>query len=1302
MKKLYTILASALFAATAATAQVSLPYSSGSMTAAPASSVDDNVWTQLDNSGADSWYYQVNAQRCFEIDTNRGHDAYLLRLNRGAQDDWLVTPAFEIKGDTKYKITFYAAKSSVAAVPDEFEVYFTGYTPLRDKEMASYFDHQSVLNLPDPVDGGYVYKKYEMTFSTDPGEAGNYYFAFYVKSETKSGLLGVADVTIEEIGGEGGGDEPDEPEVPAGKAVPYESTIAVSSSAFDDGWTFINANNDSYTWTPQTEYSTDHSMSGLYAQCRYSSSLASDDFLSSPAIHLEGGKEYKVMYGYRTYNTSNKEHMTVYASESVADADAIKAGVMIADYDDNAEEKWSTTPNVWKRYASTFVPEITGDYYISFHACSEKNKYYVYVSDFAVVENTFAPAGVSGFTATAAEGRALECKLAWTLPTKSIFDDPFTEEQTVESVTIFRDGGETPVATLTGAVTEFTDTEATGLTSGYHTYAVKVTVAGVESSAVEAKSRYVGPIAPVDIPAEFKLTSTNDFDLYTTLYGPAYSPTDDTNVWRTTSGNQIELRAGAATVEDSWLIAPPVTVAEAGYYRVTLSARVSSTGSGYSHKFEYCVGNDDTIEAMEVRSTDIGLTSSLSDHYFDFYAAEPGVYYIGIHACDNKSAQGTYGNTFSLASIKVAASKRLPAAVTDLKAVAAADESLNIEVSWTNPAVSFAGDAMGRDEYKVLVYLGDELALTLEGEQLTEGTQTVTIPVAETGIYTVKVQTVALDADASTVDMHPSATTSWVGPRTVALPYTADFSAGDHPSFAIWNIVDSNNDGKTWVIDVTSYSKCAKLSGSTLSEGLYEYSDYLLTPDFELTPGMYAVSVFAYGGNSSNPFFFNLGAFKAGEFTTDKAQWTAYKLCKVSGYSYTECTFEFEVTEAGKYQVVIAADELFSSSMYNHLNVKSFTIKAIVALPGIATDVTVTPGADFALEATIGWTNPTETSFEGVMLAEGDITKAVIYRNGVEVGTVEEGLVPGLEATFTDTTIPTGGAYTYKVEIYTANGCSETAATEVKSAWIGPGLEIPEIGLNYGADWEDGPFTGWTIVDNNNSKKVLAVDWTYGLGITSNSITPDCFAYSRPIQFEKDNIYRIVIDSHYNYDVLGEVTPELHYGQSEDVAEFIKVGEWSIPETATNRNKRHTETYYIYAVDASELAAQADEAGEGEEGNGDDELISKSVKVPAGALRLALRANDKGSYYFRNVEIKHEKSITGVDDVKVADGVMFSANCIFFEGEAAVEVYSLTGMLVAADAHAVDSFDLSTLAKGVYVVRVTPANGKTVTLKIVK
>ena len=113
-----------------------------------------------------------------------------------------------------------------------------------------------------------------------------------------------------------------------------------------------------------------------------------------------------------------------------------------------------------------------------------------------------------------------------------------------------------------------------------------------------------------------------------------------------------------------------------------------------------------------------------------------------------------------------------------------------------------------------------------------------------------------------------------------------------------------------------------------------------------------------------------------------------------------------------------------------------------------------------------------------------------------------------------------------------------------------------------------------------------------------------------------------MVDSHYNFDVLGEVAG-LHYGTSDDVTEFVKVGEWSIPAECTSRNKLHFATFYLYAVDASgKLEAQADDS------EGDDDLITKSVKVLRRRTPSGSRANDKGSYYLRNMEIRHEKSIT--------------------------------------------------------------------------
>ena len=121
----------------------------------------------------------------------------------------------------------------------------------------------------------------------------------------------------------------------------------------------------------------------------------------------------------------------------------------------------------------------------------------------------------------------------------------------------------------------------------------------------------------------------------------------------------------------------------------------------------------------------------------------------------------------------------------------------------------------------------------------------------------------------------------------------------------------------------------------------------MLTPDFDLLPQLFG-DFSLPGGTSSNPLYFNLGAVQGFELDTDKAQWTASKQCNVGGYSAADCTFDFTVTEAANHQVVVAADELFTSSHYKNLQLKKFAIKAVVALPPFATDVAVTPGADIA------------------------------------------------------------------------------------------------------------------------------------------------------------------------------------------------------------------------------------------------------------------------------------------------------------------------------------------------------------------
>ncbi len=1260
MKKFYTLLLLAVATVFSAGAAKSVPYGPEKL-ATPGDAVSDAAWTRHNADGGLSWT-AVPSGAVLKVN---GEDLGGVRIWSNAAttvDDWLISPKIALEAGKKYEVKYHyyvwnAAETSIA----NLDVQLSTTSPITDAATAK---EATVIKKYENLDRTKAPTAWaEESIVVTPEAAGEYYVTFHVYGDyTKCVCL--SGLTVTEIDKDP--DKPVNPDDPVvGKDVPYSSPVALKANTFDDGWSFIDANADSRTWSVYSDsQTTSWGGTGYAARSYYHSTNQADDWLISPAIHLEAGKEYKAFYIFKTY--SDPQSMDVYCSKSKVPAE-ITTTTPLKTYEKITQRNYS-------REVITIVPEETGEYYISFHERSDKNKYYVYIACFEICENVFIPSGVSDLTAERDPMRGLKVSLNWTLPTTSTFGDAFTPEQTIEAVNIYRDGGERPVAILEGTATSFTDSDEYGLEAGTHTYAVEVVVAGVKSAKVNVgPTKYVGPVAPVAIPATMAINSADAFDNWTVVKDAA---SQNTNNWVFYS-SYARFQVVNSRAESDWLISPPVTVAEPGYYKITVNAS-KSTSYDYTHKLEVRYGKGMTAEALSNVACDaIPLTNRAADYSYTVRIDEAGAYNFAVYA---SNPAPTSSMQLSVYSIKVEKTEKTPAAVSGLTATPDADEALKVVLDWTAPALATSGDALAADEYTVEIARGTDVIATLPGGSTTYTDETI----EKSGIYTYTVTTLA--PEGSHVE-GVSVTTSWVGPRVVELPYTTGFSTAD-ATRQIWEVLDGNADGKSWNYENQTYV-CDEPASET--DGVYAYDDYLLSPYFELAPGYYSVDFRTRGGYSYGNLnlAMNVGVIAAGTALPGRValeQPKQYIINSSSTWTAMD-TYVFHVEEAGRYQVVFAANEPNSKVTQTsyRMAVDDVKVAAYPVLPGVVTDLVVTPAADEALEAVITWTNPTTTNVEGLAPV---LVRADVYRGETMIGSVEEGLVAGAQSSFTDNTLELPGRYTYKVEVFTEGGKSASAAPAVESEWIGGGLPTPyEVsGATFGA---------WTLIDVDGDKSTWGDNaWSVNNTALKADVTTkaDDWAISPRINIDYFSIYNLSLETFLgvSYDKYGPYELDIYAGQSADPAEFGLIATISVATGLNSSNTQRDEILVYGSRLFGEPAALSDDPS------------AIAVKVPCGATSFALHARQTGGVNVKSFKVEYHGIFTGIESVELGEGISFDGTALRFDGMATdVCVYDVAGKLAAAQAAADGSVSLEGLASGVYLVRLT-LDGQVKTVKVVK
>ena len=609
----------------------------------------------------------------------------------------------------------------------------------------------------------------------------------------------------------------------AGKSTPY-STIFYG----DDEWTITDANGDGKTWTKVSgSYSAaDGAVGGI--KYTYHNSNSGDDWCISPAISLEAGKEYKLKIWEKAESTSWPENYKIFLAQENT-IEALTAGTTLL----NREGVKTTS---WTKQATTFTVETTGDYYFGIYECSASGKYNLYLTSFFVSENVLTAGSPTGLTATEDPAGALKVDLSWTLPTVDA-DGAALAEEVITGVKVYRD--DELIASLDGQATSMTDTEALGLTCGFHNYSVLALIDAVEGVKATIRSRYIGPIAAQALPWTSDFSSADILNaMWKIVKGENSTATEN---WKhfTSSyyGNAAQFAPGSSKVLDDWLITPPLKFEHAGTYKVVFNSKYNDYAKEIN--FGVALGKGADISTYSTIATYDKIGSTVADYECAFEITEPGEYNIGFHA---GMANSNY-STYYIYSVNVKEMVILPGVATELAVVADPNYDLSATLTWKNPTTTNVEGVAVTELTKAVIYRnGEQIAEITEGIVPGETSTYVDTEVPSPGKYTYSVEIYSAEGKAE--GDAPTVVCDWIG-GGLALPYTADYN-----DWQIWNV---NADKNSWDEEIT-WNKKSDGSRIYIVSNNNTPNDWAISPRLTLVKGMYYdITVKSWTGMDGEP-----------------------------------------------------------------------------------------------------------------------------------------------------------------------------------------------------------------------------------------------------------------------------------------------------------------------------------------------------------------------------------------------------------------------------------------------------------------
>lgn len=334
-----------------------------------------------------------------------------------------------------------------------------------------------------------------------------------------------------------------------------------------------------------------------------------------------------------------------------------------------------------------------------------------------------------------------------------------------------------------------------------------------------------------EIPYSETFNSAAALDDFTTFNN------DGTRVWTYYSSKQCAQFWGGTTA-DAWLITPDIKMQAGKTYKMTFNAGLESAVSSSNYKnLSVTLGQGVTATAQSTKLWEEQIKSALMEGKECYFSVpEDGKYNVGFRVLGQSSSYAVFVD-----NIKIEESVVIPAAATQLKVTPAAAGALNATVSWVNPAVDKAGNALAALSL-IEVKRGDDVVYSIGRPEVGAAASFVD-EVAEAGEYTYSVVAYVDNTagDAATV------TSPWIGSDTPKAVTDLTLTDAEGAPYLMWTAPCEGVHGGYINTDALAYRIVRNPGEAEVADALTATS---FTDNSELPLANYSYTVYAVSGDA--------------------------------------------------------------------------------------------------------------------------------------------------------------------------------------------------------------------------------------------------------------------------------------------------------------------------------------------------------------------------------------------------------------------------------------------------------------------